>query len=217
MKKLFVYIIVALSIASCQKHSSTHTYEDIFQIRFKLDGKEYSKVLKQNELNSVGSVIMPSLPGQTTLTQGPTFELGGDYWEIEFLLGYLHNISGDKTGNLQKIRNLLRTGSKQYKCLWCDTSITDAIEIALIESGTGSKWCTTQIDQTTHKPKPVNEQNGSSFVVTEVKESTIDDRAAFIVKGSFNCNLFSWQTGQTGMKKVLTDGEFTFIMGTISL
>jgi hypothetical protein len=49
----------------------------------------------------------------------------------------------------------------------------DAIEIALIESGTGSRWCTTQKDRTTNKPKPVNEQNGSSFVVTEIKESTI--------------------------------------------
>lgn len=199
---------------SCQKSGSRTTYDETFQVRFKLDGKEYVKVLQQNELNEIGSVISYNEQGKRTITQGPVYQLDSDYG-IYFELGYLYHIAGDDAGNFQKLKNLLRVGSKKYECLGCDTSIRDAVELRLIESNTGISWCTTRRDLGTSGLVPVtNEQNGSSFVVTEIKESTVDSRDAVIVKGTFNCNLYNWSTGA---KKVLTGGEFTCILSTLHL
>lgn len=214
MKKLLTFLLFTLSVFSCHKNSTTPevTYDEVFQIRFKLDGVEYSKTLKQNELNAVSSVAYDDGQGNATMAHGPLFQLDNGL-ELWFHLGYFHIKSGDSTGNLQIVKHLLQIGTRKYKCLSdCDTTVTDGVEMSLMDKGTGAVWYSTRHDLTTFQAIPVtDEQKDSHFEIMEVKESSTTgySKNAFIIKGTFGCTIFE---SQTGVKRVLTEGSFTCIL-----
>ncbi|HUP12984.1 MAG TPA: hypothetical protein VM187_12245, partial [Niastella sp.] len=99
----------------------------------------------------------------------------------------------------------------------CDNcGTTEGVELAFSDfKMNGGTWYSIKWDATTQTFKSItNEQAGSSFVITEVKEGKAmfsRENNGVIIKGTFNCNLYEVRTGA---KKVITDGTFTAILWT---
>lgn len=216
MKKLLALVVIALSLFSCEK-DDTDTNEDTFEIHFKLDGKEYSQVLKKGVTNAlVGG--NSSDTGYVAAALGASFPLNDkDSAEISFGIGYFQRKMNDLAGNLGRLKQLCRIGPKEYKCLSCDNSgTTEGVDFGFSDFRmNGGTWYSIKWDATTQTFKSItNEQTGSSFVITEVKEGKAmfsRENNGVIIKGTFNCNLYEMRTGAM---KVITDGTFTAILWT---
>jgi hypothetical protein len=206
IKKLFTLTIITFLIASCKKDEPL--LDESLQISFKLDGKEYSKVLGSNQMNAFQSVSSDRGQGDYSETRGVIFQLG-DSLEIGFSLGYINRKANDADFSYQSIKQALYIGSREYKCLACDTSIRNGVDIILSYPKKQEDWSSYKF--TNNGSLPItNEQNGSSFTITEVKETKVKNYGSgFIVKGTFNCNLFK---NFTLDKSVLTDGKFTIFL-----
>lgn len=133
-----------------------------------------------------------------------TIELGFYYWRNSDTTDNLSN-------NLKTLQRFLNSSTIEYKVLHYDSSIKNAVVISLSERN-AVYWHSFKSDWGNYKPIPItNEQDGSRFVITEVKEVSIDGQRnnSIIIKGSFTCNVFE---ERTGAKKVLTNGAFTCVL-----
>lgn len=69
MKKLFTITIISLLITTCKKDTSSATpFDEICEINFTIDGKNYSKVLEKNEINTTGGFGIPDAQGNYNQT-----------------------------------------------------------------------------------------------------------------------------------------------------
>lgn len=217
MKKLTAYFATIIVIISCSKDKTTPSlYQELFQISFTFDGKQYKKVLRSDQKNQY------TFGGYHDGAKS-TYHLGATFFidtitTITFHLGNYHHIYGDTTGNLERLKHLFRPGPKTYKCITgCDTAIADAVELHFYPNASGlSNWSTTKRKKVNDFPEPIEagDQTGSSFYISEIKESTTNgfNKNAVIIKGIFQCNLYEINTGH---KKLLTNGEFTCIIPTL--
>jgi hypothetical protein len=213
MMKLSAYILLVALIISCRKDSKPTRYDVQFSISFKLDGKEYKKVYEQDAMNGYTASGYTRSHGITYIL-GPTFTLDSKT-AITFFLGNYHYAFNDSTGNLQRLKYLLRPGTKHYTCINypCDTALTDAVQISFSDDPQGvGFWSTTKRTSVNGTVNAVVDQPGSHFTVLEMKESTTNGvhKNAVIIKGTFECALYE-ATNITN-KKLLKDGQFTCII-----
>jgi hypothetical protein len=215
MKKLVACLVLFALITSCNKEEEPPPppfYDEEFYISFKLDGTEYKTNLKPDSLNFWGHSAYHN-GVYTTYTLGPGFTIDASK-HISFNLGNYYHIANDTTGNLQRLKYLYRPGNKEYKCMnQCDTALTDAVQISLIDDPIGVNfWSTTKRKITGGVTVEVLvNQAGNFFTITEVKESTTNriNKNAIIVKGIFKCTLHEVNSEN---KRQLTDGAFTCIV-----
>jgi hypothetical protein len=214
MNKLFPLIVISLLIFACKKEKEPVTLlDDTCEVSFTLDGKKYTKTLAKNEFNQGGGFGLADGHGGYTQTQSVTFEIDS-ILEIEIELGCYNRKGNDSIDNYainQKVLQQFLSTGQSYKCLTTDTSIKNGVDINISEKRKRF-WRSYKTDWVNYKPIPItNEQTGSSFVITEVKEVSTDGQRhnAFIIKGSFNCNVYD---ERTDAKRVLTDGTFTLLI-----
>jgi hypothetical protein len=207
IRKFVIYLIVALFIVSCDKEKPL--YDETLQVSFKMDGKEYSTSFDRDRVNTFVSTSYDLGQGSRVGTRGVNYQFG-DSLDLSIFSGLQYHKANDDQGNYDRLKQLLHTGSKEYRCLFCDTSKTDGAEISFSEGKINPRSWRTQLEDVYNNPA-TTDQTGSSFVITEVKETQIKGYpgTAFIVKGTFNCNIFEISSR---MKRVLTDGKFTCLL-----
>lgn len=211
--KLSTLVILLALIISCRKDSKPPQYDEQFSISFTIDGQKYETVLPHDEMNEYAGWSADDRNKPVTAWKlGPIFKLGGNA-QISFLFANYHYINNDNTGNLARLKSLLRLGDKNYKCIdmLCDTALTDAVQVSFADNPVGNfNWSTTKRNGT----PPVVDQTGSHFTITEIKESgTIgNQKNAVIIKGTFECILN--EAGKNNSKQ-LKDGRFTCIVSAL--
>lgn len=216
MNKLFCFLAIALLISSCKKDETRPkiTYPEIFEVSFKLDGKQYSKAYKKDESNPVGGLHSYESDGDSYNVHGPVYQMDSGF-NVEIFFGYFQRFKNDTAGDRQRVAQLMKPGNKAYKCLmYCDTSAREGVEVRFSDKISGvTLWGTVKYDpNNNYEPIPItNEQDGSSFVITGVKDATTTGYSnnALIVKGTFSCNMYNIDTGE---KKVITEGKFTCLV-----
>jgi hypothetical protein len=217
MKKFSTLFILLALIISCRKDAKQPLFEEQFSISYTIDGQEYKTILPVDQMNMYTGSGFNYNTNVTTMSLGPIFKLEGTA-QISFLFGNYHYIQNDKTGNMARLKNLLRPGNKNYKCIFmlCDTALTEAVQVTFTEDPQGFPyWSTTKRTSIPGGVSAVVNQPGSFFTVTEIKESTTNGlgKNAVIVKGTFECILYDAATNDS---KALKDGQFTFIVPTLN-
>lgn len=210
MNKLPALLLIMVLFVSCKKDDYRQPeikYVEIFQISYKLDGQQYSKVLKQNEKNAVGGLSLSDGAGNETHLSGPYFQLD-DGTAVTINLGFFLRLKDDTAGNRKRIRPIFQPGTKPYKCLmYCKDTAVKGVEVSFLDNKGLISWCSTRFDLITELPLPVtNEQDGMNFTITSLEDATTTgyDNNAYIMKADFSCNMYDVETGQ---KKVLTEGK----------
>ena len=208
MKQLITSLIIILFLVSCDKDGH---YDDVFEVHFKVEGKEYSKALPKNTPNPLYVSTSNVSPGNMYESQGAVFEIN-DSSSITLHIGNFLRKTDDNPGNIERLKQMLPVGNREYNLDNGDSSVSNGVSIVFVDGS--NSYFTCRYDPIAYKSIPVtNEQTGSSFVINEIKQTNYiaGKNNAFIIKGSFNCNLFD---ATTGRKKVLTDGTFTCILST---
>ena len=210
MKQLITPLVIALLFISCDKDSAH--YDDVFEVHFKFNGKEYAKTITKNTPNPLAVSTFDVSPGNMYESQGAVFELS-DTSNITLYIGnFLRKVDDNNNGgNEERMKQMLPVGNRSYTLWNGDSSITNGVGIVFIEGR--NSYTSSRYDATAQRPIPVTtEQAGSTFLINEVKQTDYiaGSNNAFIIKGTFNCNLF----GANNDKKTLTDGTFTCILST---
>lgn len=204
IKNLFIATIITFLIASCKKDDAP-PFDETLQISFKMDGKEYSQELSKGQINQPTATWYDLGQGNLHETRDVIFRFG-DSIIIQLTFGYINRNTNDTVFSYQSLKQALAVGSREYKCLECDSSIRNGVSISLTNFA-GPFW--TSFTNNSSLPG-TNDQTGSHFTITDIKETKIPDYpAGFIVKGTFKCNIYKAATLE---KSVLTDGKFTFYM-----
>ena len=214
MNKLITLIAISLLFFSCTKDKEAVTPLDVTcEVSFTLDGKKYHKALEKNEFNQGSGFGIYDGHGGYTQTQSVQFELDS-MLGIEIELGFYNRKGNDSidnyAANLKVLHQFLSAG-QEYKCLTTDSTVKNGVDINISENRK-TFWRSYKTDWINYKPIPItNEQFGSRFVLTEVTEVSTDGHRqnAFVIKGTFNCNVYD---ERTGTKRVLTDGTFTMLI-----
>ena len=213
MKK-FIYLIAFAFILSCSKDNNKPSrYPEPFSISFKIDGKSYSKTLKQDELHFVTYSGGNGSNGAITYNLGPVFETG-PLEQIYFTIGNYHHLNNDTAGNMARLKYLCRPGNKTFICFnQCDTAAIDAVQVNFMDDPQGViYWSSTKRKMSGGVTVQASaDQPNGEFKVTEVIETptTGSTKNAVIIKGTFKCTL--WEV-DTENSKQLTDGQFTCLI-----
>ena len=212
MKQLFSTLAIALLFLSCDKDLAH--YDDVFEVHFKFNGKEYSKTIAKNTPNPLVVSTFEVSPGIMYESQGALFELN-DTSNITLSFGnFLRKVDDNNNGgNTERLKQMLPIGNREYNLLNGDSTITNGVAISFIDGRTN--WLSAQWDAAKQNVKPVTtEQTGSTFIINEIKQTDYiaGSNNAFIIKGTFNCNLYA--ASANNEKKALTDGTFTVILST---
>lgn len=219
MMKFSTLIFFFVLIISCRKDGKQPQYDEQFSISFTLDGHQYDTTLPFDQMNMYTAWSVSNNTAVTAWKLGPILKLGGNA-QISFLFANYHYINNDNTGNLARLKSMLRPGQKNFKCIdmLCDTSLAEAVQISFNDNSQSSiNWSTTKRTSIPGMPGSVSfdvNQPGSHFTVTEIKESnTIGNKKnAVIIKGTFECILYEAGTGNS---KLLKDGRFTVLIPTL--
>jgi len=212
MKQLSTPLFVVLLFVSCNKDDKDDKDDNngtpsgyVLDVHFKVDGKEYSYALAKNTPNPLVVSTADVSPGKMYESQGALFQLT-DTSYITLVLGYFLRDVNDNPGNIERLKQILPVGNREFNLWKGDSSVSNGIDVVFINGREGYST----YDPTL--PSTPNQQAGSSFVIKEIKQTdwVAGRNNAFIIKGTFNCNLYNG----SGVKKVLTDGTYTCMLST---
>jgi hypothetical protein len=204
MKQLITSLVLVLLFVSCNKDdnkSNNKSNDDVLEIHFKVDGKQYSYTLPKNTPNPLIVSTYDVSPGKMYESQGAMYQLTDTSW-ISLEFGFFLRDINDNPGNVERLKKILPVGNREYNIWKGDSTVSNAIGVIFVN---GRESYNSGIP-------PAESQAGNTFVINEIKQTdwVAGTNNAFIVKGTFNCNLY---TG-TGVKKVLTDGTYTCMLST---
>lgn len=203
MKHLITPLVVVLLFVSCKKddNKDSTNANNVLEIHFKVDGKQYSYALPKNTPNPLIVSTYDVSPGKMYESQGAMFQLTDTSW-ISLEFGYFLRDVNDNPGNITRLKQILPAGNREYNIWKGDSTVPNGIGVVFVN---GRENYNSGIP-------PAESQAGNTFVINEIKQTdwVAGTNNAFIVKGTFNCNLYNG----AGVKKALTDGTYTCMLST---
>jgi hypothetical protein len=207
------FLTLPILFLSCVKNKdeTKRSFDEIFQIKFDLDGTPVTKVYDKGTENEITGLNEGLTTGDALSSKG--FAYRPPNAVIDIWLGVSTIKSSDPAASFASFKTLFSPGAKIYDTLYNGgQKETNRVEITYRDKD-GEPWSSTKI--TTSGPpnyriiKREIIQPGSNFIIATMREvSSANDVPpnGVIVTGTFNCIFYHVDGNET---KTIKNGTFT--------